>query len=50
MMKPGAHYILYIPAEIGYGLKGQPMGGIKPNETLIFDVTLVGVEEEAQAK
>ena len=50
MMKPGAHYILSIPAEIGYGLKGHPMGGIKPNETLIFDVTLVGVEEEAQAK
>ena len=45
MMKPGAHYILYIPAELGYGVQGQPYGGIKPNETLVFDVEVVEIEK-----
>ncbi len=45
MMKPGAHYILYIPAELGYGVQGQPYAGIKSNETLVFDVEVVGIEE-----
>ena len=48
MMKPGAHYILYLPAELAYGVQGQPYGGIKPNETLVFDVTVVGIENEAK--
>lgn len=48
MMKPGAHYILYLPADLAYGVQGQPYGGIKPNETLVFDVTVVGIENEAK--
>ena len=50
MMKPGAHYILYIPADLAYGVKGQPYGGIKSNETLVFDVEVIGVEAEEAPK
>lgn len=45
MMKPGAHYILYIPGDLAYGVQGQPYAGIKSNETLVFDVEVVGIEE-----
>ena len=45
MMKPGAHYILYIPGELGYGAQGQPYANIKPNETLVFDVEVVGLAD-----
>ncbi len=45
MMRPGAHYILYIPGELGYGAEGQPYANIKPNETLVFDVEVVGLAE-----
>lgn len=43
LMKPGAKYELFIPAELAYGPQGN--GRIGPNETLIFDVELIGVEE-----
>lgn len=45
MMKPGSHYIIYVPGELGYGAQGQPYAGIKSNETLIFDVEVVGIAE-----
>lgn len=38
MMKPGAHYIVYIPGNLAYGEAGQPYGGIGPNQTLVFDI------------
>ena len=41
MMKPGAHYKLFIPASLAYGASQRGM--MAPNETLIFDVTLVKV-------
>lgn len=41
MMSPGAHYILYIPAKLAYGVEGS--GPIGPNEMLIFDVETVGL-------
>lgn len=39
LMQVGGHYKLYIPAALAYGAQPQPP--MPPNETLIFDVTLV---------
>lgn len=42
LMKPGAEYKLFIPANLAYGEGGGPRGsGIGPNEVLIFDVKLI---------
>ncbi|MBD5299996.1 MAG: FKBP-type peptidyl-prolyl cis-trans isomerase [Duncaniella sp.] len=38
MMKEGAHYVLYIPGNLAYGVDGQPQAGIAPNAMLVFDV------------
>ncbi len=45
MMSPGAHYIIYIPSELAYGIEGA--GPIQPNETLIFDVQTIGLQPQA---
>lgn len=42
LMRPGAHYVVYIPGKLGYGRRGQPQAGIGPNEMLIFDITTTG--------
>jgi FKBP-type peptidyl-prolyl cis-trans isomerase len=39
LMQVGGHYKLFIPAQIAYG--EQPSNGFPPNETLIFDVSLL---------
>jgi FKBP-type peptidyl-prolyl cis-trans isomerases 1 len=39
LMKPGATWELYIPANLAYGKEGIP-GVIGPNEMLIFKVHL----------
>ena len=38
MMKNGAHYILYIPGNLAYGVDGNPQAGIAPNAMLVFEV------------
>ncbi|MDO5650637.1 MAG: FKBP-type peptidyl-prolyl cis-trans isomerase [Moraxella sp.] len=45
LMKPGAKYEFYVPADLAYGETGNP--SIPPNSTLIFTVELL---TEAQAK
>lgn len=44
LMKPGATWMLYIPANLAYGPQGS-MGAIGPNETLIFKVDLISVKK-----
>ncbi|MDB4908524.1 MAG: fbp [Gemmatimonadetes bacterium] len=40
-MKVGGHRLLVIPSKLGYGTDGN--GDIKPNTSLVFDVTLTAV-------
>ncbi len=42
-MKVGGRRKLTIPPHLGYGAQGAP-GAIKPNETLVFVVDLLGVQ------
>ena len=43
LMREGATYQFFIPADLAYGAEGRP-GPIGPNATLIFDVELLEVE------
>lgn len=40
LMKPGAKWTVYIPAELAYGEQGAP-GAIGPNEALVFEIELI---------
>ncbi|MGE8561139.1 MAG: FKBP-type peptidyl-prolyl cis-trans isomerase, partial [Acinetobacter sp.] len=42
LMKEGAQYRFFIPAQLGYGQIGSG-DAIEPNSTLIFDVELLEV-------
>jgi FKBP-type peptidyl-prolyl cis-trans isomerase FklB len=44
LMKPGAIYMMYIPADLGYGDK--KMGKIPSGATLIFEVELLAIENK----
>lgn len=43
MMKPGDHWLMYIPSDIAYGEQGTPGGPIPPNADLMFEVELLDV-------
>lgn len=45
LMKPGAKYIIYLPAELAYGDQGAgPVIG--PGQTLIFEVELISITKK----
>jgi peptidylprolyl isomerase len=43
LMKPGDHWLVFIPSALGYGARGAP-GAIPPNADLLFEILMVGVE------
>jgi FKBP-type peptidyl-prolyl cis-trans isomerase FklB len=49
LMKPGAKFRLFIPSELAYGARPPGSGTIRPNDALIFDVELLGVNPPAAA-
>lgn len=48
MMKPGARWRIWVPPDLGYGKSVPPNVG--PNQVLVFDIELLGVEKQEQAK
>ncbi|MDD5772373.1 MAG: FKBP-type peptidyl-prolyl cis-trans isomerase [bacterium] len=48
MMKAGSKYKLFIPSKLGYGNLGAGRD-IGPNQMLIFEVELLGVEKDKNA-
>lgn len=49
LMKEGATYEFYIPAELAYGSRAPQGSPIGPNETLVFKVELLEVKEAASS-
>ena len=45
-MKPGEKALAIIPGSLAYGDQGNPQGNIGPNETLVFEITAVGIHKE----
>jgi FKBP-type peptidyl-prolyl cis-trans isomerase FklB len=43
LMQAGDHWELVIPSDLAFGGKGTPNGSIPPNQTLVFDITLMAV-------
>jgi len=49
LMKAGSKWQLFIPSNLAYGERGAGRD-IMPNATLIFDVELMSIQDEAKAK
>jgi FKBP-type peptidyl-prolyl cis-trans isomerase FkpA len=51
-LKKGSKAVVYIPSFLGYGKNGNPQAGIKPDDILVFDMSVVDIisEEAAMAK
>jgi FKBP-type peptidyl-prolyl cis-trans isomerase len=43
-MSKGTVATVYIPGELAYGVDGVPQAGIGPNQTLVFDVEIIDVQ------
>lgn len=49
LMKEGAKWMIFVPAELAYGERGHG-GAIGPNETLIFEIELVSIKNTPAGK
>ena len=49
LMQVGDTYRFYLPSDVAYGEAGTPGGPIGPNQVLVFDVELLGVNESGAA-
>ena len=49
LMPVGSKWQLFIPSSLAYGDRGEPRGGIEPNETLIFEVELMSIEDKTKS-
>ena len=47
LMREGDHWQLVMPANLAFGAKGAANGAIPPNQTLLFDLTLVSAAPPA---
>jgi len=47
LMKPGAKWQLFIPANLAYGENQMQGSPIEPNSVLIFEVELISIDKEA---
>lgn len=43
-MKPGSKFEVVIPSDLAYGKQGR-MPNIKANETLLFEIETVGIQD-----
>ncbi|MEP6830678.1 MAG: FKBP-type peptidyl-prolyl cis-trans isomerase [Rhizomicrobium sp.] len=43
LMQTGDHWELVLPSDLAFGGKGTPDGNVPPNQTLVFDITLMSV-------
>lgn len=48
LMKTGSKWQLFIPSNLAYGERGTGRGEIGPNETLIFDVELLSIQDNSK--
>lgn len=50
LMTKGSHWKVYIPSELGYGEHPQPGSPIKPNDILVFEITLEDIKVAVPAE
>jgi FKBP-type peptidyl-prolyl cis-trans isomerase FklB len=50
LMTVGSKWELYVPGHLAYGEAGAPEGKLGPNETMIFNVELIGIKPPSSDK
>ena len=45
LMPEGSKWILYVPPDLGYGMRGAPGGKIPPQSALVFEVELIKAKQ-----
>jgi FKBP-type peptidyl-prolyl cis-trans isomerase len=48
LMHAGDRWQIVVPANLGFGARGIPGGAVGPNQTLVFDLTLISVSYAAK--
>ena len=46
LLGKGGNAIIYIPSKLGYGELGHQIIGIRPNQTLIFEVEILDISKD----